>query len=72
MVFEGGAYDLISECVIDSDWDERGYQTALRAKVKTHGGKSYEVTGKVMSLIPCATAAPRPRVRSCRPASPRG
>ncbi|HQT55567.1 MAG TPA: hypothetical protein PKX06_19125, partial [Phenylobacterium sp.] len=52
MVFADGAYDLISECVIDSDWDERGYQTALRAKVKTEGGKSYEVTGKVMSLIP--------------------
>ena len=52
MVFRDGIYDLISECVIDSDWDEKGYQTALRAKVKTHGGKAYEVTGKVMSLIP--------------------
>ena len=52
MVFRDGIYDLISECVIDSDWDEKGYQTALRARVKTHGGKAYEVTGKVMSLIP--------------------
>jgi len=52
MVFADGAYDLIEECVIDSDWDENGYQTALRARVKTHGGKAYEVTGEVMSLIP--------------------
>ncbi len=52
MVFRDGAYDLISECVMDTDWDEHGYQTALRAKVKTRGGKSYEVEGKVISLIP--------------------
>ncbi len=52
MVFADGAYDLISECKMDTDWDEHGYQTALRAKVKTRGGKSYEVSGKVLSLIP--------------------
>ena len=52
MVFRDGVYDLISECVMDTDWDENGYQTALRAKVKTKGGKSYEVEGKVLSLIP--------------------
>jgi hypothetical protein len=52
MVFRDGIYDHIKECVMDTDWDERGYQTDLRAKVKTHGGKEYEVTGKVMSLIP--------------------
>lgn len=52
MVFADGAYDLISECKIDTDWDEHGYQTGLRAKVKTRGGKSYDVEGKVLSLIP--------------------
>lgn len=52
MVFRDGIYDLIEECVIDSDWDANGYQTALRAHVKTEGGKTYEVTGKVLSLIP--------------------
>jgi hypothetical protein len=52
MVFECGAYDLISECKMETDWDEHGYQTALRAKVKTRGGKAYEVSGKVLSLIP--------------------
>lgn len=52
MVFVDGAYDLITECKIDTDWDEHGYQTALRARVKTRGGRSYEVEGKVMSLIP--------------------
>jgi hypothetical protein len=52
MVFRDGIYDLIEECVIDSDWDEHDYQTALRAKVKTEGGKAYEITGRVLSLIP--------------------
>jgi hypothetical protein len=52
MVFRDGVYDLISECVMDTDWDENGYQTALRAKVKTRSGKSYEVEGKVILLIP--------------------
>ena len=52
MVFRDGAYDLITACHIESDWDENGYQTALCAKITTAGGKSYEVTGKVLSLIP--------------------
>ncbi|HVZ70451.1 MAG TPA: hypothetical protein VG891_13395 [Rhizomicrobium sp.] len=52
MVFKDGKYDLITECRIDSDWDENWYQTALRARVKTESGASYEVTGKVLSLIP--------------------
>ncbi len=52
MVFRDGAYDLITECAIESDWDENGYQTALRAQVKTEAGKAYAVTGKVLSLIP--------------------
>jgi hypothetical protein len=37
---------------MDTDWDEHGYQTGLRAKVKTRGGKAYDVDGKVISLIP--------------------
>jgi hypothetical protein len=52
MVFRDGVYDYISQCKMTTDWDENGYQTALRASVKTRGGKSYEVTGKVLSLIP--------------------
>jgi hypothetical protein len=52
MVFRDGAYDLIESCVIESDWDEQGYQTALRAKLRTEGGHAYEVTGRVLSLIP--------------------
>jgi hypothetical protein len=52
MVYVDGGYDLISECKMDTDWDEHGYQTALRAKVKTRGGRAYEVEGKVLSLIP--------------------
>ena len=52
MVFRDGLYDLISQCAIESDWDSNGYQTALRAKVKTEAGRTYEVTGRVLSLIP--------------------
>ncbi len=52
MVFKDGKYDLIVECAIDTDWDENWYQTALRAKVKTESGARYDVTGKVLSLIP--------------------
>jgi hypothetical protein len=52
MVFRDGIYDLISECRIESDWDAHGYQTHLRAEVKTEGGKAYSVTGRVLSLIP--------------------
>lgn len=52
MVFRDGIYDLIKECRIESDWDGNDYQTALRATVRTEGGKSYEVTGRVLSLIP--------------------
>jgi hypothetical protein len=52
MVFKDGKYDLITECAIDTDWDENWYQTALRARVKTESGARYEVSGKVLSLIP--------------------
>ncbi len=52
MVFKDGRYDLITECAIDTDWDENWYQTALRAKVKTESGARYDVSGKVLSLIP--------------------
>ena len=51
MVLEGGEYHLIRECTIESDWDENGYQTAMRAKVRTDE-RSYEVEGEVISLIP--------------------
>lgn len=52
MVLKDGVYDVITECAIDSDWDSNGYQTALRAEVKTESGARYEVDGRVMSLIP--------------------
>jgi hypothetical protein len=52
MVFRDGIYDHIVKCEMETDWDENGYQTDLRASVKTVAGKEYQVTGKVMSLIP--------------------
>jgi hypothetical protein len=52
MVLKDGVYDIITEAVMDSDWDENGYQTHLRSKVKTESGAEYSVDGRVMSLIP--------------------
>ena len=52
MVFRNGVYDDISSCTLESDWDENDYQTGLRAHVETHGGKTYDISGKVLSLIP--------------------
>ena len=74
MVFADGAYDLISGVrKMDTDWDENGYQTALRASVKTRGGKSYEVTGKVQAVAgsPCAVAASGRTASNSTPASPK-
>jgi RNase P/RNase MRP subunit p29 len=52
MVLKDGVYDLITAASIDSDWDESGYQTALRSHVKTESGAEYDVEGRVLSLIP--------------------
>jgi hypothetical protein len=52
MVFRDGVYDLISECRIESDWDENDYQIRLRAQVRTVAGRDYTVAGEVISLIP--------------------
>jgi hypothetical protein len=52
MVLKDGVYDLITEATMDSDWDDNGYQTALRSKIKTESGATYSVDGRVMSLIP--------------------
>jgi hypothetical protein len=52
MVLKDGAYDLISQATMDSDWDVNGYQTALRSHVVTESGATYDVEGQVLSLIP--------------------
>lgn len=52
MVLADGAYDLITDCRIDSEWDDDWYQTGLKAWVKTESGKEYDVEGEVLSLIP--------------------
>ena len=52
MVLKDGVYDIITEASMESDWDENGYQTHLRSKIKTESGAEYSVVGRVMSLIP--------------------
>ena len=51
MVLVGDEYHLIREATIESDWDERRYQTGMRCTVRTDHD-TYEVTGTVLSLIP--------------------
>ena len=52
MVLKDGAYDVITQATMESDWDENGYQTHLRARIVTESGANYSVDGRVMSLIP--------------------
>ncbi|HEX4741379.1 MAG TPA: hypothetical protein VH353_08620 [Caulobacteraceae bacterium] len=52
MVLKDGAYDLIKEASIESEWNGDGYQTALRSRIRTESGAEYEVEGQVLSLIP--------------------
>ena len=52
MVLEGGEYKKIVDCTIDSDWDARHFQTAMRCWAKTEEGTEYNVDGEVISLIP--------------------
>ena len=51
MVLRDGAYAMITDARIESEWDENWYQTHLRAWVKTDA-REYEVAGKVISMIP--------------------
>lgn len=51
MVLVGDEYHLIRECTLTSEWDDDHYQTAMSAHVVTDHN-SYDVSGKVLSLIP--------------------
>ena len=51
MVLRDGAYVPIREASIESEWDRHHYQTALRVRARTDE-RSYEIEGKVLSLIP--------------------
>ncbi len=52
MVLRDGVYDDVVACDLASDWDPNDYQTALAAKVTTKSGRTYDVKGRVVSLIP--------------------
>ena len=51
MVLVGDEYHLITDCSIDTEYDARGYQTAMMCQVATEQ-HTYQVTGEVISLIP--------------------
>lgn len=51
MVLRDGEYVLIRDAKVESEWDENGYQTKLRAWAKTDE-REYEVEGRVISMIP--------------------
>ncbi len=52
MVYRDGVYDDITACDLTSNWDKNEYQTDLVARIRTKAGKTYEVTGRVVALIP--------------------
>jgi hypothetical protein len=51
MVLRDGAYVLIRDAKVESEWDEHGYQTALKAWARTDE-REYQVEGRVVSMIP--------------------
>jgi len=51
MILNNGEYELITECTVDSEWDDDFNQTALRAWAKTEKGE-YIITGKIITLVP--------------------
>lgn len=52
MVLRDGKYELITDATITTDWTPAdSYHSALRATATTASGK-YDITGKVMNLIP--------------------
>ncbi len=51
MVLSAGEYHKIRDCRVESDWDDDGYQTAMRCWALTDDAE-YEVDGKVLSMIP--------------------
>ena len=51
MVLRDGAYTMIEDARIETEWDENYHQTGLKAWAKT-AEREYEVEGKVLRLIP--------------------
>jgi hypothetical protein len=52
MVFTEGRYDLIVDAQVTSEWDAHFHQTGMKAWCRTERGQEFEITGKVLSLIP--------------------
>ena len=51
MVLENGEYHIVRDVTIDSQWDDRFYQTSLHCVARTDE-REYVVDGEVLSLIP--------------------
>lgn len=51
IIQHGDKYHMIEETTIDTKWDEDWYQTEMKIWAKT-AEREYEITGKVVSLIP--------------------
>jgi len=52
MVLEGDQYHLLTDCRIESDYDELHHQTAVRIWAKSETGAEYSITGDINALIP--------------------
>lgn len=51
MIQHGDVYHMIEDTTIETEWDENWYQTGMKVWAKT-AEREYEITGKVLSLIP--------------------
>ena len=51
MIQHGDAYHLIEDTTIETEWDENWHQTGMKIWARTDQAE-YEITGKVVSLIP--------------------
>ncbi len=52
MVLEGNEYHLITDCRVESEFDELHHQMSMRCWARSETGQEYNITGRVNSLIP--------------------
>ena len=53
MILRGGAYELVTEVEVETDWEgDDVYHRGIRARAVTRSGEPFEVTGRVLNLIP--------------------
>jgi len=53
VIVRGDEADFIDEAQVDAEYEDNGlFHRSVRARVRTRGGKDYEISGEVRSFIP--------------------